>query len=258
MFITGSDTGVGKTVLTALLTAHLRRTGVRVRALKPFCSGGRQDAKLLQALQAPETDINEIAPWHFAEPVAPLVAARIHKRSVQPAMILDHIRRAAQNIADTPVCRRPATPGPALHARRPILLIEGIGGLLVPLTEEFSVLDLIGRLKCELLVVAPNRLGTLNHSLLTLEALRRRGIRPLKLVFMDTAVADPSSMSNPRLLAELISPIPLIRIPFLRPAPVSAKTIAHHAIKLAKVLSTVIEATPPLLSASSQHTRRRT
>ncbi len=231
MFITGSDTGVGKTVLTALLTAHLRRTRVPVLALKPFCSGGRGDSELLFALQNGELTLDEINPYHFAEPLAPFVAARRDRRCILPAEILCHIRGIATKLAVAP---------------RSTLLIEGVGGLLVPLVEHFSVLDLIARLNCEVLVVAQNKLGTLNHCLLTIEALRRGRVRLIKLVLMDPAVPDASCNSNPDILCDLISPIQVIRIPFLRPPPTTPQRIQRHAAQdaLASRLQSVLE--PPV------------
>ncbi len=225
VFITGSDTGVGKTVVTALLTAHLRRAGVPVFALKPFCSGGRDDAQLLFALQRGELTLDEINPYHFAEPLAPWVAARKHRRRLRPVEVLRHLRSIAEKVACAP---------------RPTILIEGVGGLLVPLTERLSVLDLIARLRCEVLVVASNKLGTINHCLLTIEALRRRHIRNIQLVLMDTAHSDPSCATNPRVLAGLVSPIPLVRIPFLRPTPTTPERIGRHAARLEKTLAALL------------------
>jgi dethiobiotin synthetase len=268
VFITGSDTGVGKTVLTGLLTGHLRRSGVPVFALKPFCCGGRQDAELLQALQNKELSLDEINPFHFPEPLAPLVAARKHGCTIRPAGVLRHIEQMRQKLSKTSqsepaqgrskACRSLAVRHafclplsscvqketgemPVLQKGRapaaiPILLIEGVGGLLVPLAERFSVLDLIRRLKCAVLVVAPNRLGTINQCLLTIEALRRARIRKLKLVLMDTPVPDTSARCNPSILSELISPVPVLRLPWLEPRPDSPRRILNHAVRLGKAL----------------------
>ncbi len=224
LFVTGTDTGVGKTVLTALLTAHLRQSGVPASALKPFCSGGRGDAELLRSVQDNDLALDEINPFYFAEPLAPLVAARRHRRRIVPADVLSHIRVIEQKLAKR------------FKSRRPVLLVEGVGGLLVPLCEKLCVLDLILRLRCEVLVVAPNKLGTINHSLLTLRTLREAGIKRVRLVLMEPPSPDPSCRSNPRLLAELISPTPLFRLPFLRPAPNHLSSIRHHATHLAAVL----------------------
>ena len=81
IFITGTDTGVGKTLLTALLLHHLRQTGVHALAMKPFCSGGRADVRLLQSLQRGELSDAEMNPFYFAEPIAPFVAAKKHEKN---------------------------------------------------------------------------------------------------------------------------------------------------------------------------------
>src|SRR2546429_4432134 len=93
IFITGTDTGVGKTVLTGLLVTHLRNQGTDALAIKPFCSGSRADAKLLQAIQDRELTLEEINPFYFPEPVAPLVAARLHRRAITLRQVLAHIER---------------------------------------------------------------------------------------------------------------------------------------------------------------------
>src|SRR5438094_393958 len=98
IFITGTDTGVGKTVLTGLLLTHLRQTGVRALALKPFCSAGRADAELLHDLQDGELTLDEINPFHFKEPLAPLVAARLHRRKISLDQVLTHTRQIAASL----------------------------------------------------------------------------------------------------------------------------------------------------------------
>ncbi|MCL5097200.1 MAG: dethiobiotin synthase, partial [Candidatus Omnitrophica bacterium] len=91
VFITGTDTGVGKTVLTALLLAYLRRQGRIVWAIKPFCTGRRGDVRLLHRLQDGELTLAEINPFHFSEPVAPLVAMRRSGCKVSLSAVLRHI-----------------------------------------------------------------------------------------------------------------------------------------------------------------------
>ena len=150
-FITGTDTGVGKTVLTALLARYLRERGVNVAALKPVCSGGRDDARVLHAAFNGALTLDEINPWHFHAPVAPLLAARRERKRVRLADVLAHLR--------------------VMHERFDVLLVEGAGGLLSPLGEDFNSRDLIAALRATPIVVCPNRLGVVNQVLLTLEAL---------------------------------------------------------------------------------------
>ena len=91
-FITGTDTGAGKTVLTALLTRFLRNRGLNVAALKPICSGGRNDARALRAALNGALSLDEINPWHFRAPIAPLLAARRERKRVRLAEVLTHVR----------------------------------------------------------------------------------------------------------------------------------------------------------------------
>lgn len=214
IFVTGTDTGVGKTLLTGLLLASLRQRGCHALAIKPFCSGGLGDVKLLRALQPNELAAAELNPFYYPEPVAPLVSARLHRRPVALEEVVDHVRRMA--------------------ARCQVLLVEGAGGLLVPLGEGYSIADVIRALNCEVILVARNRLGTVNHTLLTLRALetmpckqpagvaptrQARGAspapRPVAVVLMGAARRDLSCASNAALLEEFLPPTPLINVPFL-------------------------------------------
>src|SRR5882672_12907659 len=95
LFITGTDTGVGKTVLTSLLARHLRERGVAVAALKPICSGGRADARALHASLDGALTLDEINPWHFRAPLAPLLAARQEQKRVTLREVTSHVRAIA-------------------------------------------------------------------------------------------------------------------------------------------------------------------
>lgn len=231
-FITGTDTGVGKTLLTALLLCHLRNTGRRALALKPFCSGGRGDARLLYRLQDSELPLAQLNPYFFREPLAPLVAARKERRRIGLAEVRQHIQ--------------------TLLAAAPLehLLIEGSGGVLVPLGEGparrgspqvYTALDLVAALSCEVVVVAPDRLGTLNHSLLTLRRLQASDIQCLKLVMMGCRPADPSARSNRYLLAELLSPVPVFHLPFLQARRRSVEALPATAARLRATLRRVCQ-----------------
>ena len=98
LFITGTDTGAGKTVLTALLAQFLRARGVNAAALKPVCSGGRADARALRAAMDGALPLDEINPWHFRAPIAPLLAARRERRHVHLSEVMAHIRAHAKEI----------------------------------------------------------------------------------------------------------------------------------------------------------------
>src|SRR6266498_4409376 len=164
LFITGTDTGVGKTVLTSLLARHLRARGVAVAALKPICSGGRADARALHSSLDGALTLDEINPWHFRAPLAPLLAARREHRRVEQSHVLAHVRR--------------------VQRRFDVVLVEGAGGLLSSLGEDFNARDLIIDLRAEPIIVCPNRLGVVNHVLLTVEALPRVVARRAQVVLM--------------------------------------------------------------------------
>jgi dethiobiotin synthetase len=183
-FITGTDTGVGKTVLTALLARHLRERGVSVAALKPICSGGRDDARSLRAAMNGALTPDEINPWHFRAPLAPLPAARRERRRVGLAGVLAHVR--------------------AMQRRFDVLLVEGAGGLLSPLGENFDSRDLIAALRATPIVVCPNRLGAVNQVLLTLAALPRSASCRARVVLMSPSKPDASTSTNVSLLAEFL------------------------------------------------------
>jgi dethiobiotin synthetase len=262
VFITGTDTGVGKTVLTALLLSHLRQAGARALAIKPFCSGGRGDAELLHTLQNGDLTLDQINPYYFPEPLAPLVAAREHNQQIQIVDVIRHVRSVLSHI--------PAIENRKLKIENLVLLIEGAGGLLAPLGESkshsqfkvqssgfkvqrskcFTALDLINATNCSVIVVAPNRLGTINHTLLTVGALKALKPREIKVVLMD--INDLSSSrntqyatraatrSNPSILTELLSPTPLFRIRNLGKNPGKAEQIHQFAKKFKKTLAQIL------------------
>jgi dethiobiotin synthetase len=229
LFVTGTDTGVGKTVVTALLLSHLRQTGVCAIALKPFCTGSRADVHLLHALQEGEPTVDEVNPFYFPEPLAPLIAARQHRHTITLEQAVRHIRSVASH------------PFPSVQSQEPLLvLIEGAGGLFAPLGKEFCALDLLRQLNCEVLIVARNKLGMINHSLLTLEALRHASVSRIKIVVVDTASAEPSRASNPATLAELATPVRLFVIPFLGRKPKGPRSITRAARQLRCQLSNIL------------------
>jgi dethiobiotin synthetase len=200
IFITGTDTGVGKTVLTAMLLWHLRRNGGRALAMKPFCSGGRGDARLLWSLQKDAISLDEINPFYFPKPLAPWVAQR-GKTASKPEITM----------------AKAVKPIEAVKKRCETLLIEGSGGVFVPVSPRLMVADLIARTAARVIVAAPNALGTINHTLLTVEALRSRGVQSIKIVLMARQSPDPSAATNLATLAHFLRDIPIIELPYLGP-----------------------------------------
>jgi len=223
IFITGTDTGVGKTVLTSLLLCHLRQSGHPAFALKPFCSGGRADAQLLHDLQNSDLTLDQVNPFYFREPLAPLVAARLNHRKISLEQTLKHIHQICTFLLK-PHCPKTAHPNnPRIQqSTNPMLLIEGAGGLLSPLGEGFTAADIIKRLHCEVFVATANRLGAINHCLLTKNQLQAVGAKVITFVLFDLApglsrprTTNHGPRTNPKILAELIHPTPLFHLPHL-------------------------------------------
>jgi dethiobiotin synthetase len=195
-FITGTDTGVGKTVLTVLLTRHLREKGVRVRAVKPFCSGGREDAEALWTAQAGDLSLDAINPWHFRAPLAPLLAARKERRQVTLAEVVSFLRQSGR--------------------AHDVLLVEGAGGLLSPLGEGFSARELIAQTRAVPVIVCPNRLGAVNQARLVVEALPPSAAAQARIVLVGQARPDTSVPSNRLLLQEILGRNRVVELPWLR------------------------------------------
>jgi dethiobiotin synthetase len=219
IFITGTDTGVGKTLLTALLLADLRRRGICALAIKPFCTGGRGDARLLNRVQDHCLGLDEINPFHFAEPVAPLVAARKQRCRIHLSEVLDRIA--------------------ALRKSCECLLVEGVGGLMVPLGDGYSIRELAAALDGEIMLVGPNRLGVINHIILTVHALQAIGVQNIKTVLMDQKNGGLAACSNPEILRELLAPRPVFQVPFLGIRAKELSALKKIAKKIEKTLAEI-------------------
>jgi dethiobiotin synthetase len=222
VFVTGTDTGVGKTVVTALLLRHLRQKGINALAMKPFCSGGRGDAELLTALQDGEVPLDEVNPFYFSKPLAPWVAVKYEKgrKQVQLQAVLKKISEQKKKCD--------------------VLLIEGSGGLLVPLGDHYTVLDLIRTLRCEVVMVAKNQLGTVNHALLTLRALQAAHIQPSAFVFTESKKIDFSCRTNLDVIRKWSNGergLRVFRVPYLGKQAGSLRGITRAEKKIKKVLA---------------------
>ncbi len=193
--VTGSDTGVGKTVLTALLTRRLRANGVNAIALKPLCSGGREDAVSLHAANESALNLDEVNPWHFRAALAPVLAARREGRGVSLAEVVAHVRSAAR--------------------RFELVLVEGAGGLLSPLGEDFDTRDWIAALDAVPIVVVPNRLGAVNQARLVLEALPKPARARAMVVLVEQRNPDAAARGNARLLSEWVPSAAVFRLPWV-------------------------------------------
>lgn len=195
LFITGTDTGAGKTVLAALLTGFLKNRGANVAAFKPVCSGGRDDARQIHAALGGVMTLDEINPWSFRAAIAPALAAKLEKQSITLAQVTAHIRAKQKNFALT--------------------IVEGAGGLLSPMGKDFDSRDLMLALKAEPIIVVPNKLGVVNHLLLTLEALPKKYRGEAKIVLMSPARQDAATATNMKLLGEFIPASNIFSLPWL-------------------------------------------
>ena len=181
LFVTGTDTGIGKTVVTGALARALRARGVDAGVAKPVQSGNRADdpagdAMTLLRLSGLDGDPREVCPFSFEPALAPLVAARLQGATLDQEAVVEAVERLA--------------------ARHELMLVEGAGGLLVPLGEDWTIADLALRLGLPLLVVARAGLGTVNHTLLTVNEARRRGLDVAGVVLNGGRDADDPSVGD--------------------------------------------------------------
>lgn len=165
VFIAGTDTGVGKTLIACALLRGLAGEGLRTAGMKPVAAGAvlrrgvwhNDDVEQLRAAASVDAARPVINPYCFAPPVAPHIAAREARVAVSMSLILRNYDR--------------------LRAQADIVVVEGVGGLLVPLGPRLSAAAIPTRLNLPVLLVVGLRLGCLNHALLTVEALQQRGLR---------------------------------------------------------------------------------
>jgi dethiobiotin synthetase len=219
LFFTGTDTGVGKTYVTACVARILRGQGHPCSVTKPVASGAYRcgpngerwvsDDTVRLADAAGESDWHRVTPWAFPDPVAPPLAAR----RAGTVLRLEDLVAAVRGVC------RPEAP----------TLVEGVGGLLCPLTERETVADLAAALVLPLVVVARNALGTLNHTLLTLEVAQKRGL-PVAGVVLN-ATATPAGLADETNAAEFCR----LGVPLLVTVPYQRETDASPPPELAAI-----------------------
>jgi dethiobiotin synthetase len=200
IFVTGTDTGVGKTIVAAAIARYLRDHGANVGVFKPVTSGAlenggklvSEDAELLRWAAQCTSSASDVSPYLLREPLAPSEAALRDGVTIR----YERIRESFDRLA----------------AHHDFLLVEGAGGLLVPLADDLLVADLAKRLDLPLLIVARPDLGTVNHTLLTCECARSRGMEVLGVV-INGQPAEPGQPESyaPRLIARL-SGVPLLGV----------------------------------------------
>ncbi|MEI6560727.1 MAG: dethiobiotin synthase [Verrucomicrobiota bacterium] len=185
LFLTGTDTDVGKTYVAELLVRALRRSGLDTAPMKPLCCGDRDDALALFAACDGAVPLDVINPVWYSTPASPYAAAKEEKRPVD----LDPVRGAFQQ----------------LRARHRSLIVEGVGGWMAPIAKDYYVADLAAEFALPVAVVVRNRLGALNHALLTVRDIRARGLPFAGIIFNRIATDnDRAAATNRTLLEELM------------------------------------------------------
>ena len=185
LFITGTDTDVGKTYVAALLVRALRKAGLDTAPMKPFCCGARDDAETLYVACNGCEPLDVINPVWFQTPAAPYTASKMEDQPADLALIRDTFR--------------------GLCARHRSLIVEGVGGWMVPISKDYYVADLAAEFGLPVALVVRNRLGALNHALLTVRDIRARGIPFAGVIFNRVeAQNDIAAATNRALLEELL------------------------------------------------------
>lgn len=185
LFVTATDTGAGKTYVTALLIRALRRAGLDTVGFKPICCGDRDDAEAIGRACDDALPLNQINPVWMRAPAAPYAATLVENRPVDLHLVHDtfaSIRKAHDSV-----------------------IVEGIGGWLVPITRDYFVSDLARDLDLPIAVVVANRLGALNHALLTIRNIQSLGLPLSGLILnnIESVVPDPATTTNRAILEEL-------------------------------------------------------
>jgi dethiobiotin synthetase len=204
-FVTGTDTDVGKTFFAVLLIRALRDAGIDAVGFKPVACGGWEDVDALVEASGGVETREATCPFHFSTPASPLTASWAEEKIVDPAKIM----RAYEE----------------LSARHAVVVVEGVGGWLVPITADWSVADFAAQLGLLVILVVRNRLGAINHTLLTLESIAVRGLECAGLVLNHIeAPEDPIARTNravfelrpaPRVLCEIVPGQAALHLPSL-------------------------------------------
>ncbi len=240
LFITGTDTEVGKTVITAALAHAFRHRGIDVGVMKPIATGCRgqngllisEDVEKLVQAAGSQDPLELVSPYRFKLPVAPWVAQK-QKGSGRPGALqglspkgtvpisLDRVEKAFQELA----------------VRHDLVLVEGIGGLLVPIDSQWTVADLARRLGLPILIVARAGLGTINHTLLTLEMARSKGLDILGVVLNGRSLKPTlAEKTNPQVI-ERLGGVPILSVVPRMPHPTPSQVARY--LRVLKILGEI-------------------
>jgi dethiobiotin synthetase len=216
VFITATGTDIGKTFLTAGLIRHIRGAGDAVAAIKPIVSGfdpgaweESDPAVLLAALGRPVAleEVERISPWRFKAPLSPHMAGRREGRAI-----------VFQDVVA--FCRR------SMAGNHGVLLIEGVGGIMVPFDDRRTVLDLMSVLRVPVILVAGSYVGTISHTLSALEVMARRNLDIAAVVVSESTVPGAPLDETVSTITRFADPIEVIGFPRLA----AADAAAHPAV----------------------------
>jgi dethiobiotin synthetase len=190
IFVTGTDTGVGKTSFTVWLLARLRERGLGCAGYKPICCGDRDDVVQLHAVSSPGLTIDEVNPVWLRTPVAPLTAATIEHREIDLRALREGFVR--------------------LSGRFDFVAVEGVGGWMVPITPDYFSNDLAADLRLPVIVVAANRLGCLNHVLLTVRSIEGGALKCAGVILNSLGEASEVATATNAEILQRCLPLPIL------------------------------------------------
>jgi len=193
-FITGTDTDAGKTYVTSLMIKALRAEKLDAVGYKPICCGGREDAYALQEASGGDAggalDLHKVNPYWARTPAAPYVADMFEKKKLEVKSLIQGARN--------------------LGAEHDAVIVEGVGGWLVPILKDYMVADLAKDIGLPVILVVGNKLGALNHTLLTVQSMRSVGIEPAGLIVNNLfEELDTATVTNQSLVEDLTG-VPLL------------------------------------------------
>jgi dethiobiotin synthetase len=190
LFVTGTDTGIGKTHTAVRLLHLLRASGSSCAGMKPICCGDRRDAEFLLAAGSDGLTIDDVNPVWLKTPAAPIVGSLMEKVDID----IDHILAAFHSLQD----------------RVEHVIVEGTGGWMVPIERNYFVSDMAVAMKLPVLAVAYNRLGCLNHTILTVQSILAHGLRCVGVVLNNAQeTEDVAALTNADVLKEILD-VPLL------------------------------------------------
>lgn len=194
IFVAGTDTGVGKTIITGLLARYFVRKGLRTvtqKWVQTGCPGGRSSDLFAHIRLMGKSDgefapyLRYMMPYCFSYPASPHLAARSEHKKISPAKILGSLTRLKEDFD--------------------VVIVEGSGGLMVPVDDKYTMIDILKRSGLPVLIVAENRLGAVNQTILTIEALKRRNIGIIGVVFNQVRKGERKAIldDNPAIVERL-------------------------------------------------------